>query len=215
MALPKKVLKEKLSLAGVADESMDELIKWILDSHTQSLDSLKEQLDEVNNNFEAYKKDAATKATDYDAITKERDKYKADFEKLQKTAGDAAKVQADFDAYKNDVETRAERERKSGVIRKELKNAGVKKDELIDLLMGKVDVNSVEFDGDAIKDTEALINPLKQSYSSLFGTVKTEGTPKTEPPTNGNSGITKEEIMNIKDFGKRQKAIAENLDLFR
>ncbi|MBR3797216.1 MAG: phage scaffolding protein [Clostridia bacterium] len=149
--------------------------------------------------------------------------YKTDAEKLPgvqkelddlKKAGNAAEVQAAFDAYKQQVEGEKANAAKTSAVRAALKAAGVNRDEFADLLLGKVDLSKVELDGDKVKDADGLIAPLKGSYAGCFGTVTDKGTPPANPPAGGGKGMTKDQILAIKDPAEQRMAIAQNLDLF-
>lgn len=170
MALPKKQLKEKLQEWGVSEENIQKAVEYILDGNSSSLDALREQMDEY--------KARADKA---DELTRERDKYKADYEALQKTSGDAAKVQAEYDAYRQQVETDKANAGKKALIKKALEDAHANP-AAIDLMLGTVKLDEVELDGEALKDAEAVLKPIREAHAGLFGTVKPKGTPKVDPP---------------------------------
>ena len=170
MALPKKQLKEKLQEWGVSEENIHKAVEYILDGNSSSLDALREQMDEY--------KARADKA---DELTRERDKYKADYEALQKTSGDAAKVQAEYDAYRQQVETEKTNAGKKALIKKALEAANANP-AAIDLMLGTVDLDKVELDGESLKDTEAVLKPIKEAHAALFGEIKTSGTPPMNPP---------------------------------
>ena len=210
MALPKKQLKERLQNAGVSDEQIDEICKWILDGHTESVEAVKEQLETVNQNVNTLN----TKIAEYETMTKERDSLKSEVEKLKASDDKAKAVQKEFDEYKAGIVKRDTDAAKRRAVTSALKSAGVQREEMVDLLIGKVDFDKVEMDGEKLKDAEAFVNPFRQQYGSLFATTTTEGAPKVEPPTGGSGGITREEILKIKDSAKRQQAIAEHIDLF-
>lgn len=165
MALTRKFLKS----LGLDEDKVDAII----DAHTESTDALKKQRDE-----------ASGKIADLESITKERDELKAKLEK----AGDAAKVQAEFDAYKDSVAKEKANASKKNAIIAALKNAGVSRDEFVDLLIGKIDLEQVEMDGETAKNADALIGPLKNNYSGCFGKVETKGEPKVDPPSGDQGG---------------------------
>lgn len=191
MALTRSYLKSM----GLTDEQ----VNAIIENHAETVDALKKERDGFRTQAEA----AAE-------VAKERDTLK---EQLAK-AGDAAKVQAEFDAYKTKVEGEKAKAAKSSAVRAALKAAGVNRDEFADLLLGKVDFDKVELDGDAVKDSAALIDPLKASYAGCFGTVTEKGTPPATPPSGGATGMTRDQILAIKDPAEQRMAIAQNLDLF-
>lgn len=158
-----------------------------------------------------------------DPLKDDVQKYKGDAEKLPgilkelddlKKAGNASDVQAAFDAYKQQVESEKSTAAKTAAVRSALKAAGVNREEFADLLMGKVDLSKVEMDGDKLKDADGLINPLKGSYAGCFGTVTDKGTPPANPPAGGGKGMTREDILAIKDPAEQRVAIAQNLNLF-
>ena len=130
-------------------------------------------------------------------------------------AGNASEVQAAFDAYKQQVEGEKVSAAKTAAVRKALRSAGVNREEFIDLLLAKIDLEKVDMEGDEVKDPDALLNPLKGSYAACFGTVTDKGTPPANPPAGGGKGLTKAEILAIEDTSARQEAIANNLELFQ
>lgn len=165
MALPRGMLKAM----GLNEEQ----ISSIIEGHTDTVTALTRERDE-----------ARAAAAKVDELTRERDEYKSRAEK----AGDAAKVQADFDAYKAQVEGEKTNAAKTKAVRAALKAAGVNRDEFADLLMGKVDLGKVELDGDKVKDADALISPLKGSYGGCFGEIMDKGTDKMNPPPGSKDG---------------------------
>lgn len=162
MALTRKMLKA----LGLSEET----IETIVDAHVETVTALTRERDELKTQAEAAQ-----------AIAKERDDLRAQADK----AGDAAKVQAEFDAYRQQVEGEKTTATKTAAVRKALKAAGVARDEFAELLLGKVDMTSVELDGDSVRDPDSLVNPLRSSYAGCFGTVEDKGTDKTDPPSGG------------------------------
>lgn len=162
----------------------DEVIETIIEAHTDVTDALRNERD-------GYK----TKAESITALEKERDQLKAQLDK----AGDAAKVRAEFDAYKAQVETDRANAVREQALRRALKDAGVQRDEFVELLMGKADLTGAEMDGDKLKDAAALIDPLKASYGGCFATTTTQGTAPVNPPTNGQQKLTREQIEGMSE----------------
>lgn len=191
MALTRNFLKAM----GLTEEQ----IGSIIENHMETVDALKKERDGLR-----------TQAESAAEVAKERDGLR---EQLAK-AGDAAKVQAEFDAYKQKVEGEKTTARKTTAVRAALKEAGVNREEFAELLLGKVDLSKVELDGDKVKDADGLIAPLKGSYAGCFGTVTDKGTPLANPPAGGGKGMTKDQILAIKDPAEQRMAIAQNLDLF-
>lgn len=155
-----------LRSAGLTDEQ----IAAVIEAHTEVTDALKHERDEWKG-----------KAESIEALTKERDDLKAKLEK----APDAAKVQAEFDAYKKQVESEKTNAAKTAAVKKALKAAGVQREAFETLLLGKVDLDKVTLDGDGVKDPDALIKPLKDSFADCFATENIQGTPPANPPSGG------------------------------
>ena len=191
MALTRNYLKSM----GLTEEQ----VNAIIENHTDSIDGLKAEL-----------ATARAAAETVEALTKERDELK---DKLSK-AGDAAKVQAEFDAYRQQVETEKANAAKSEAVRKALKASGVQREEFLDLLMGKVELDKVEMDGDAVKDEESFVAPFKASYAGCFASESEQGTKLQNPPSGGGTRMTKEQIAKIENRDERRAAIAANLDLY-
>lgn len=191
MALTRNFLKAM----GLTDEQVNSIIE----GHSDTVTALTKERDEARN-----------AAAQVDALTRERDDYKTKLEK----AGDAAKVQSEFDAYKQQVENEKANATKASAVRAALKAAGVNRDEFADLLMGKVDLGKVELDGGKVKDVDSLINPLKDSYAGCFGEVTDSGTDPINPPSGGGkTTYTAADIekMSVDEINKNWEAISKSL----
>lgn len=126
---------------------------------------------------------------------------------------DAAAIQQAFDMYRAQVEQERANAQKIEAMRHALREAGVQREEFIDLLMEHIDLAQVELEGRSVKDAALIIEPLKALYSGCFATLYTEGAPVYRP-LQGNGGMTRADIMAIRDTTKRQQAIAEHHELF-
>ena len=149
--------------------------------------------------------EAHTETTD--ALKGERDKYKAAFDKLPtveaevtrltdengkltKSSGDIAKLQKEYDDYKASVAAEKTTAIKTAALRKLFRDSGVNRENFIDLLMGTIQLDSVEMEGDAIKGGADIITNSKASYGDLFGKEGKEGLPPTNPLNNGGGAMT-------------------------
>lgn len=162
MALTRKFLKA----LGIEEDKIEEIIT----AHGETVAALKDEIDK-----------AEQSAKDSAAAAQERDKLQKRVEALEKTSGDAAKVQADFDAYKQQVETEKTNAGKKVLIKKALEAANANP-AAIDLMLNTVKLDEVELDGEALKDAEAVLKPIREAHAGLFGTVEPKGTPKVDPP---------------------------------
>lgn len=191
MALTRNFLKSM----GLTDEQ----VSAIIEGHSDTVTALTKERD-----------DARAAAAKVEELTRERDDFKAKYEK----AGDASKVQAEFDAYKQKVEGEKVSAAKTAAVRKSFKSAGVNRDEFADLLLGKVDMDKVELDGDKVKDEAALLDPLKNKYAGCFGEVSDKGTDPMNPPGNGGKAtytMADIEKMSIDEINKNWDAISNSL----
>lgn len=179
MALTRKFLKA----LGIEDDKIDEIVA----AHGETVTALKAEIDEAKQG-----------ASGLDAITKERDRYKADLEALQKTSGDAAKVQADFDAYKAQVEKDKTAAKKGAALDAVLKKAGVERESFRAQLRKGWDMDTVELEQDGkVKDEAALLSRIKADYPDFIGTVNTEGTKPLTPPPGGSKTYTREQLKGL------------------
>jgi hypothetical protein len=129
-----------------------------------------------------------------------------------KTKYDALKD--DFEAYKKDVSAKESKATRESAYKKLLKEAGVS-EKRIDAVLKVSDVDSLEMEKDgSFKDHDKILDSIKEEWSDFITTTETRGAKTATPPKSTNVKMTKEEIMKIEDDGERQKAIAENHDLF-
>lgn len=201
-----------LAAMGIEPEKVDE----IMSAHTEVTEGLKadrdkykaeaEQLDDVKSELAQVKKDLeAANATIEQA---EKDDYKGKYESEK---AEKEKIQADYAEQQKEAKENAaiaDWAKANGY-----SDDGVQKIVKYGGLRGKFKLTD---DGKA-----EIADDLKSSIESEWGGFKKPAevidTPKIQkPPANAGSKSTKSksEIMQIKDAGERQRAIAENLDLF-
>ncbi len=157
----------------------------------------------------------------------DRDKYKADAEKLtdvQKQLNDAKKelesntgddkykvkyeaLKEDFAEFKKGVEAKEVKGKKEAAYAKLLKDAGIP-EKRISSILKVTDFNNIELDDEGgAKDAEKLTEAIKSEWSDFIPTTSTKGASVANPPANNPSSVkTREEIMKIKDTAERQAA---------
>lgn len=164
MALTRKLLKS----FGLDEAVIDSIIE----AHTESTDALKKQRD-----------DALAEAAKVDELTKEL----AEANNKLAAAGDAAKVQKDFDDYKASIEAEKKGVKTRDALRSLLKDTvGIKRDSALDLIMAAEKLDSYELDENGgLKDAENIANSMKQKHAEWIGEVSTTGVPPIAPPTGG------------------------------
>lgn len=194
MALTRKFL----SALGIEAEKVDEIIN----AHSETVDGLKEQLAQVKADADKLPEVQA----ELDALKAQPDDgYKAKYEKERD----------DFKAYKADVEAKETLSAKKAAYTEVCKDAGLNEKGVAKALK-YADWDAVELDeAGKVKDAKTHIKALKEEWAEHVTTVTTTGANTPNPPANNGKGtMTKEQIFQIKDAGERQKAIAENHELF-
>lgn len=143
-----------------------------------------------------------------DALKADRDKYKADAEKLpsvQKLYDDLKKEVEESDAdsykekyeeehkafekYKADVDAEKLATKKVTAYKALLKKAGIK-DKIIDLIVKGTSMDSVELDDNGeIKESDTKVEDIKKEYADYIVTTREEGeNPETPPAGDGGDG---------------------------
>ncbi len=155
------------------------------------------------------------KLTEIDALKGEKQNAedKATSAEKWKTKYDALKE--DFDAFKKDITAKETKATRTNAYRELLKEAGIS-EKRIESVLKVSDVDSLEMGDDGkFKDSAKLLENIKNEWADFIATKETHGANTATPPANNGGGkMTKADIMKIKDTSERQKAIAENHELF-
>lgn len=204
MSLTRSKVKEILSTAGVDGDHMDAAVQAIIDGHTATVDSLKEERD-------GYKKDAAElpnlqkELQELKKTNDGSDSYKEKYDALQK----------EFDDYKSAQTEKEMTEQKRTAYSDLLKESGVDA-KRINTILKVADFDGMELNKDGkLKDAEKLKDSIKSEWADfIVSEGKTGAEVKNPPAGKGGGNMTKDDIMKIKDPGERQAAIADNHELF-
>lgn len=155
------------------------------------------------------------KLTEIDALKGEKQNAedKATSAEKWKTKYDALKE--DFEAYKKDITAKETKATRTNAYKELLKQAGVSEKRL-DAIIKVSDIDSLEMGDDGkFKDANKILENIKTEWADFITTTETHGASTATPPSNNGGGkMTKAEIMKIKDTSERQKAIADNHELF-
>lgn len=176
----------------------DEQVSAIIDAHTETTDALKKQRDEYKDDAEKFK----NAQKELDSLKNGKD-WKAEYDKEHKA----------FEDYKKDVAGKETLAAKQTAFRKLLTAENIP-EKFHNRILRMTDFDAVELDGDAVKDEAKQRESIKSEWGEYVPTTEIKGT-KPETPPGGGSKMTKAEILAIKDTSARQKAIAENLNLFQ
>lgn len=120
-----------------------------------------------------------------------------------------------FEKFKSDTEAKAAENAKRQALRKIAKDAGLSPDG-IEKAVKYADLSTVELDADGnATNADKLMSAMKDEWKGFIVTTTTKGAAVENPPANnGKAKRSKDEIMAIKDTAERQRAIAENHELF-
>lgn len=188
MALTRKML----AAMGLTEEQ----VSSIIEAHTEVVDALK-----------GYKADAEKLAAvqqELDALKATDGGYEAKYSALKK----------EFDDYKADTEAKATAAEKAALYRAALKAAGVD-ERRFDAILRLADLSGLTVKDGKLVDEQAVIDSIKSEWGDYIPTTETRGTRVENPPKTEGAGMTREQILAIKDASARQRAIAENLDQFK
>ena len=192
MALTRRMLKAM----GIEEEKIDQII----DAHSETVDALKSERDSLKE-----------KAEQFDKAQLELDNLR----KATKDGGDYDKLKKEYEDFKQKVQERETKAAKQAALTKIAKDAGLSEAGIAKAVK-YTDLSGIELDenGDA-KDAKNLIKSLREEWSEHIVKTETKGADTATPPSSTGKGkMTKDEIFAIKDASERQKAIAENHELF-
>lgn len=191
-----------------------EIIDQIIDAHRGTVDSLKDE----NDNLKAELSSAKEIKKELDALkeeTQKKDSYKDKYDTLKK----------EFDQFKADTDGEKTAAKKSDAYRKALKTAGIAENRIESVLrLAKADglIDKVEFDGENVVDFDKITDNIKNTYGEYITTSTVVGANTPNPPANNGGGkMTRAEIYAKDEHGRyklsaeeRHKAITENIGEF-
>ena len=162
-----------------------------------------------------------------DGLKDERDSYKAEAEKaadLQKQLDDKnggenwqekfEKEHQAFEDFKKQTASEAEAAKVRSAYRKLLAGEGIS-DKRLDSILTVTDMSKFKLDKDGnLEKADELKKAINDEWGEFKTTVTEKGAVVEKPLQTGKATKTKEEILSIKDTAQRQKAIAENHELF-
>lgn len=198
MALTRKLLKGM----GLTDEQVD----TIIEAHGDTVDGLKEDI-------QRYKADAEKLPgvqKELDDLKKDNgDDFKARYEKERQ----------EFQAYKDGIAKKEAAAAKEKAARAYFESKGIPAKSMGLVIRGaKGEIESLELDGEKIKDASALDSLLDGDYKGLIGRAKKTGTETETPPDASGGAKSRAEIYKKDDKGRyilsaaeRQKALAESM----
>lgn len=206
MALTRK----SLAAMGIESEKIDEIITL----HSETVEALKEQRD-------TNKTEADNAKSKLEEAQKELGDTKAELEKLQKAQAkdepykqkyeDTKKA---FEDFKADVTAKDTKAKITDAYKKVLKDAKIS-DKYVNVILKATDLSAFKLDEEGnLEGAEEAKTKAAEEWSEFVEKTSAKGKETENPPKNTGGGMTKEEIMKIKDRNERQKAISEHHELF-
>lgn len=205
MALTRAMLKGM----GITGEQID----VIIEAHAETVDGLKEERDGYKANSETLK-----------TVRQELAQAKNELETLRNNGGDDwegkyNQIKKEYDDYKTDINTKESKRAKETAYRNVLKDAGLS-ERGIAKAVKYADWDSIEMDGEEVKDVKALVKTAKEEWAEYIVKSSINGA-RTQTPPNGGGGeiLSKADIYKKDENGRyvmsaseRQKALADMLN---
>lgn len=187
----------------IGEPCTDEMENSIVAMHIGVVDPLKDEL-------QTLKADAA-KVSD---LEKEIERLKTLNTDAEDWKAKYEKEHADFDEYKNNIDSEKQTENLKSLYKSLLKECKVD-DKRIDSILKVTDFATLKVGKDGkLENAKELSESIKNDWGDFIVKTETKGADIETPPANNGNKLTKEQIMEIKDTTARQKAIAENIELF-
>ena len=151
----------------------------------------------------------------YNAKKSQADELQTKLDASEDLQGKYDKLKTEYDAYKNEQEAKETRIQKQDAYKEILKKIGVPEKRFA-VILKTVDLDELVLKDGKLDKADDIEKSAKEEWADFIPEVKETGVKSANPPANngGKSSKSKEEIMAIKDTSERQKAIAENHELF-
>ena len=202
MAFKREELREALGEAYT-----DEIASKLISMHRSVVEPLKDQLDDAKRDATKWK----TAAEKLPGVQKELDELKGG----EDWKGKYEAEKKAHDDYKAQVARDAEVAKVKAAYRKLLIDERISA-KTIDAVLAATDYSKMKLKDDGSLDN---IDDLKKDIAEKWGgfqvSTRQRGERVDNPPPGGRSGMTREEIMKIKDTSERQAAIRDNIELFQ
>lgn len=169
MSLTRKLLKE-LNLP-------EEAIERIIDAHVATTDALK---------------------TERDALRTDLTAAQAQLADLTPRAESAARLEADFTAYREKTAADFLALARQSTLRAALLHAGANP-QAVDLLAAAATPPADAWDGARLADPALAIDPLREQYSTLFQRPMALPTPRLAPPADTQGLLTRADVSKMSE----------------
>lgn len=152
----------------------------------------------------------------YNAKKAQAEELQTKLDESEGLQGKYDKLKNDFDTYKGEQEAKEIRIQKQDACKDILKKIGIPERRFA-VVLKSVNLDDLKISSDGkLENPDKLEKFVNEVWGDCIVTTQETGVDSANPPSNngGKSTMTKKEIMEIKDTAERQKAIAENHELF-
>ena len=192
--------RSTLAAMGLTNEQVDSIIEL----HTETVNALKADIDKY--------KEAAEKLPD---VQRQLDEANSKLKNSDDYKGKYESEKAAHDKLKADIQTKETTAKKSSAFKAYLKEKGYSENGIGKITKYGGYIDKIELDEEGkITNSDKLMTSIEAEWSEYKPQAGTQRHTPVTPPVGGKNLPTKEEILSIKDTSARQKAIAENLNLF-
>lgn len=195
MSLTRKMLKG----LGIEEEKID----FIIDAHTETVEALKKSKTDIEAEIESYK-DFKKKFEDLQKDVDAKNDWKTKYDELK----------AEFDGFKSDVDNEKVIAKKTDAYKKLLTECRIAEATHSACINASAnDIEGIEFNENGeVTNADAVKDAINSRWNGFI--VETQKIGANPAKGNNNNTMTKADIMAITDSAERQKAIAQNIELF-
>lgn len=202
---------KRSDLAGLGIEA--DKIQILIDWHSETVKALQAEIEQYKDKAdELTKVQEQLKAANDEIETMKKDDYKG---KYESDHAELEKTKAAFDKYKGEIAGKETLAKKKEAFKALMSKENLPEKYHVRAMKG-VDFDGMELDDKgAIKNAKGYAEGIRSEWGDMIVHTETEGAATPEPPKKVDGGtISKKDILAIKDTAERQKAIAENHELF-
>lgn len=187
----------------IGEACTDEMENSLIALHLGVVDPLKDELNEKKTDADKLG-ELQKKLEDTQNALKETEDWKAKYEKEH----------SDFGEYKKTIDDEKAVSNLKALYTALLKEAKVD-DKRIDSILKVTDFSGMKVDKDGkLEGADKLAESIKTDWKDFIVSTSGRGADVETPPAGNGGKMTKADIMKIKNTTERQKAIAENIEIF-
>lgn len=186
--------RKMLEAMGIEGEKIDQIIE----EHVATVEALKSQRD-ANAAAAADLEKANQRISELEQALSAAEPYKARYENTLE----------EYETFKETVEAEKERATRQQLYRSLLQESGIA-DKRIDTVLKVADLDALQIEDGKVTNADDMKAKITEEWADLIPAEAMRGANVDTPPNTSKGGMTKEQIMQIKNPVQRQQAMAEN-----